>query len=125
LSGLISIIAGLIALFRPGITALALLYVIAAWAIVTGVMQIVAAARLRRHVKGEWLLVLVGLLSIAFGVSAMIFPGAGALAIVLWIGAYSFAMGIFLIALGIRLRSLVRRIEDDPAHPGGRLAHGH
>jgi uncharacterized membrane protein HdeD (DUF308 family) len=130
LSGIFGLIAGLIAIFRPGITAIALLFLIAAWAIVTGVMEIVAAIRLRKQIRGEWLLALAGVMSILFGVLAAIFPGAGALAVVLWIGAYTFVMGIVLIALGLRLRSFVRRVTDEVAHAagidhGGGLAHGH
>jgi uncharacterized membrane protein HdeD (DUF308 family) len=102
--GLVSVAAGLFALFMPGLTALALLYVIAAWAVVTGVLEIVAAVKLRRQIEHEWLLGLAGVLSIAFGVLAMISPGAGALAVVLWIGAYAVAFGVLLIAFGIRLK---------------------
>jgi uncharacterized membrane protein HdeD (DUF308 family) len=105
LGGIFSLIAGGIALLWPAIGALALLFVIAAWAIASGVMAIIAAVRLRRHIQGEWLLALSGVLSIVFGVLAFIFPGAGALAIVLWIGAYATVMGVMLIAFGIRMRA--------------------
>jgi uncharacterized membrane protein HdeD (DUF308 family) len=109
LSGVVSIAAGLATFFMPGLTALALMYLIAAWAIVTGVLQIVAAVRLRREIDNEWWLGLSGGISVAFGVFVMLAPGAGALALVLWIGAYALVLGAVLVALGLRLRG--RRAE--------------
>ena len=108
LEGLVGIAAGIATLVWPGITALALLYVIAAWALLTGAFEIAAAIRLRRIITGEWLLVLSGIASIGLGILLMIFPGPGALVMVLWIGAYAFVFGILLIALSLRLRSLGR-----------------
>jgi uncharacterized membrane protein HdeD (DUF308 family) len=106
LEGLVSIGAGILTFALPGVTALALLYVIAAWAVITGVFEIVAAVRLREVIQNEWWLVASGILSVAFGVMAMIFPSAGALAVVLWIGAYAVVFGAMLIGLAFRLRSL-------------------
>ena len=126
LSGIFGIVAGFIALFDPGITAIALLYVIAAWAVVTGILEIAAAIRLRRQVKGEWLLALSGVLSVVFGVLIAIFPGPGALAVLAWIGAFATLYGILLIALGFRLRSWTRQVVDRLDHGvDARLAHGH
>ncbi len=106
LEGIAGIGAGIVTLLWPGITALVLLYVIAAWALVTGVLEIAAAIRLRKAIKGEWLLILSGILSVALGVLLVLFPGPGALALVIWIGAYAFVFGALLLALGLRLRSL-------------------
>jgi uncharacterized membrane protein HdeD (DUF308 family) len=103
--GVASVVAGALALFWPGITALVLLFLIAGWAIATGIAQVVAAVRLRKQITGEWLLALSGVLSVAFGVLLFLFPGAGALAVVIWIGAYAIVFGALLIALGLRLRS--------------------
>jgi len=88
----------------PGLTALAFVYVIAAWALITGAFEIVAAIRLRKQMTGEWWLVLSGVLSLVFGALLMLAPGAGALALVLWIGAYAIVLGALLVALAFRLR---------------------
>lgn len=103
-AGLAGIAVGLMTLFWPGVTALALLYLIAAWALVHGVAEIVAAVRLRKVITHEWLLGTAGALAIVFGFLLVAFPGAGALAMVLWIGAYAAVAGILLLALGFKLR---------------------
>jgi len=104
LEGVVSIAAGLVAFAWPGLTALALLWVIAGWAIVTGVLEIVAAIRLRKHIDNEWWLALSGVASLVFGALLIIAPVAGALAVTLWIGAYAVLFGALMIGLGIRLR---------------------
>lgn len=115
LKGCLGIAAGVVTLFWPGITAMALLYVIASWALVAGVLEVAAALRLRRVITGEWLLALSGVLSIAAGVLLMLFPGTGALAMVLWIGAYALVSGALLVALALRLRA--RRRPGTPYMP--------
>jgi uncharacterized membrane protein HdeD (DUF308 family) len=103
--GIISIIAALITFFVPGITALGLVLLIAAFAIANGITEIAAAIRLRKVITNEWLLVLAGVLSIIFGILLSLMPGAGALVLVLWIGAWMIVMGILLLVLAFRVRS--------------------
>jgi uncharacterized membrane protein HdeD (DUF308 family) len=98
--------AGLVALVWPGLTALALLYLIAAWAIATGILEVTAAIRLRQEIRGEWFLATSGIASITFGAVAAILPGAGALALIWLIGIYAIVFGGVLIALAVRLREL-------------------
>jgi len=98
-------------------TALFLLGLIAGWAIVTGVLEIVAAIQMRKHISGEWLMVLSGLASVVFGVLLVINPGVGALAVVWIIGAYAIVFGILLIALGFRLRGLDRSFHQVSPRP--------
>ncbi|CDM66411.1 HdeD family acid-resistance protein [Pyrinomonas methylaliphatogenes] len=104
--GLAGVLVGIIAFFWPGITAFALLYLIAAWAIITGVLEIAAAIRLRRYVAGEWLLALSGALSLLFGILIVLVPSAGAIGVVWIIAFYAFLFGLLLIALALRLRRL-------------------
>jgi uncharacterized membrane protein HdeD (DUF308 family) len=102
--GLLGIAAGLLTFLTPGLTALVLLFFIAGWAIVTGVFEIIGAIKLRKEIDNEWLLILGGIISVLFGVGMMLAPGAGALALVWVIGAYSVVMGVIFVALAFRLR---------------------
>ena len=108
LGGIVGIAVGVIAAILPGVTALFLLTLIGAWAIVTGAAEIVAAYRLRKAISGEWLLALQGIISIAFGLYVWIFPGAGALAVVWLIATFAIASGVILLMLAFRMRSLAR-----------------
>jgi uncharacterized membrane protein HdeD (DUF308 family) len=110
LEGIVGIIAGILTFLWPGITAIVLLYLIAFWAIFTGVLEIIAGIRLRQVLSDEVWLILMGVLSLLFGLFILIFPSAGALAIVFWIGAYALLFGIMLLALAFRLRSF-RHVE--------------
>src|SRR6202158_496242 len=103
--GAAGIVAAILAVLWPGITALILVYLIAAWAIVTGALELGAAYLLRRVVKGEWLLVVGGVISIAFGILLAINPAAGLVTIVWLFGAYMLIFGAITLALGLRLRS--------------------
>jgi len=104
--GLAGIGVGILTLLVPGITALALLFYIAVWAVATGVLEIVAAVRLRREIAGEWRLVLGGLASVVFGILLMAQPGAGALALLWLIGTFVFVLGVLLVLLAFRLRAV-------------------
>jgi uncharacterized membrane protein HdeD (DUF308 family) len=116
--GLIGIAAGVIAFLRPGITALALLSLIAAWAIIRGVLEITAAIRLRKEITNEWWMVFAGLLSIAFGVMMVAYPGAGALALLWVIATYALILGIAMLAFAFRLRG-VGQHHLHPPHTEG------
>jgi uncharacterized membrane protein HdeD (DUF308 family) len=106
IEGVLGVLAGLVAAFWPGLTALALLYFIAAWAIVSGILEIVGAIRLRQEIEGEWALGLSGVLSVLFGVLLAAIPApAGLLSLVWLIGAYALAFGVLLLVLAFRVRS--------------------
>jgi uncharacterized membrane protein HdeD (DUF308 family) len=104
LVGLVGIAAGVLTFLMPGVTAIALLIMIAVWAIVSGVFQIIAAIRLRREIANEWMLILSGALSVVFGALMIISPGAGALAVLWVIGSFAIAFGVLLVILAFRLK---------------------
>ena len=112
LEGVVGIGAGLVAFLWPGITALALLIVIATWAILTGVLEAYAAVRLRQVIKNEWALVFSGVLSVIFGILLLVQPGAGALALVWLIGLYAVIFGIGMLVFGWRLRGLAQHMPE-------------
>ncbi len=102
--GLLGIAAGILSFAWPGVTALTLLLFIAAWAIAAGVFQIIGAILLRKEIDNEWLLILSGLLSVVVGIVLLVQPGAGALALIWVIAAFSIAFGVMLVAFALRLR---------------------
>lgn len=104
LEGVVSILAGLIAFFLPGLTAIALLYLIAAWAIITGIAEVATAIRLRQEIQGEWALILGGVLSVLFGLILAVLPAVGILSLIWLIGAYAVAFGVLLVIAGFRAR---------------------
>ena len=109
--GVIGIVVGLLAFAYPGLTAISLIYVIAAWAVLTGIFEIAAAIRLRKEMEGEWMLALTGVISLLFGVMAAAYPVAGATSLIWLLGFYALAFGVLLITLAFRLRS--RRERPD------------
>jgi uncharacterized membrane protein HdeD (DUF308 family) len=119
LEGLIGVAAGIIALVLPGFAAEILLLLIAAWAILTGILEIVMAVRLRRVIEGEVWLALAGVASIVFGVVLFLFPAAGALSIVWLLAGFAITFGVFLIMLGWRLRGIDQLARRDAAHDYG------
>jgi uncharacterized membrane protein HdeD (DUF308 family) len=103
--GIVSIIIGILAFAWPAITALVLLYLVAAWAIITGVMEISAAFMRRLPVTQEWALGLAGVLSIIFGIILFVHPGAGLLTILWLVGIYAIVFGVLLIVRSFQFRS--------------------
>jgi uncharacterized membrane protein HdeD (DUF308 family) len=100
-----SIVAGVIALIFPGLAALSVVILIAAWAILTGVAEIALTLRLHERLTVELLWLLAGIASIVFGIVLIAFPAAGALALVWFIGAYALFLGILFVILGFSLRA--------------------
>jgi uncharacterized membrane protein HdeD (DUF308 family) len=104
--GIVGIIIGFLTFNAPLITALALIIYIAAWALMIGAVEIALAIKLRREIKGEWFLILMGLASILFAVLLLWNPAPGALALVWLIASYAIVFGILGVIFGFRLRSL-------------------
>ncbi len=117
LEGLVGIAAAAITVMWPAITTIALVFVIAAWAVITGVLEISAAIHLRKVISGEWLLILGGIASLLFGFLLVMVPVIGAVVIALWVGAYAFIFGVLLVALGFKLRSWGHDLRAGGAMP--------
>ena len=103
-AGVTGITAGAVTFFIPDLALSGLLLLLAGWAIVSGILEVVAALRLRRLIEDEWRLALAGALTVAIGVLMAALPLAGTVAIALWIGAWAITLGGLLIALALRLR---------------------
>jgi uncharacterized membrane protein HdeD (DUF308 family) len=112
--GVFGVLLGILTFIWPGLTALVLLYFIAAWAILTGIFEVVGAIRLRQEIEGEWVLILSGVLSVIFGVVLAVLPGVGILALLWLIGAYAVAAGVLLIILAFRVRSEAETRVSEP-----------
>ena len=106
--GLLSIAIGVLAVLWPASTALAFVWLIGAWAVLSGALEIASAIRLRKVIEREWVLGIAGALSIAFGLLMFYRPLAGGVAVVWWLGAYALISGVMMIVLGFRLRSYAR-----------------
>ena len=107
-SGILGLATGVLVLIWPGIGALAFVYVVAAWALITGSLEIAMAIQLRKVITGEWLLILGGVLSVILAALMAIFPGVGATVLVWWLGAYALAYGAVVLALAFRVRQWTR-----------------
>lgn len=109
--GLVGIFAGIFTFYAPALTTIALVFYIAIWAIVKGVMEMFAAIRLRKEVAGEWLLILSGIISILFGALLLANPAAGAVAIVWIITFYAALFGLLFITFSLKLKKM-KKVDD-------------
>ncbi|MFD0688538.1 HdeD family acid-resistance protein [Actinomadura fibrosa] len=119
LAGAAGVVLGVVALAWPGITAFVLLMLIAAWAVVTGVFEIIAAVALRRELQGEWAYALTGAVSVLFGVLLFAWPASGAVAVAWLIGFFAILFGAALLGAAFRLRRLGREAEREGRGVGG------
>lgn len=108
LGGAVSLAAGAYTFMRPGVTALALLWLIGVWAIVKGIVEIIEAIQIRKEIEGEFFLILAGIISVLFGAWVIARPGAGALAVIWLIAIFAFMRGFLMLGLGFRLRSALQ-----------------
>jgi len=102
--GLLSVATGILAFLWPGLTVVAFVWLIAAWAIISGGLMTAAGFRLNIE-HGQWWLVLGGLLSLAYGVLLIITPLIGAVVLTWWLGAYALVFGVALVIFSLKLRS--------------------
>ena len=113
--GLFGILIGVLTMWQPFAMGMAWIFMIALWAVVTGIFEIVTAIRLRKAITGEWMLILAGVISVLFGLMAAFYPGAGAAAIGMIVGIYAMIFGIIFVVLAIRLKSFGTRIAEAAA----------
>ena len=111
-NGLFGIAVAVLVVLWPGLTVLIFVFIFAAWALVSGVLLLAAAIKLKKT-HGRWLMVVGGLLSVACGVLLFVAPLIGAVVLTWWLGAYTLVFGVALLALAFRLRK--RRDEGQPA----------
>ncbi|MFC5181150.1 HdeD family acid-resistance protein [Actinomadura harenae] len=110
-AGVCGILLGLMTFVWPRVTALVLLLLIASWALITGVLEIVGAIRLRKVVDDAWLLGAAGAVSVLFGLVLFIWPVSGAIAVAWLIGLFAIVMGAVLIGAAFRLRKLGEQMD--------------
>jgi uncharacterized membrane protein HdeD (DUF308 family) len=106
--GIVSLLAGILTLFFPGLTAIYLLFFIGFRAIFDGILSLVAAIRLRKEIQNEGLLALSGIISILFGIWVIARPGQGALALIWLISLFAFILGLILIVLALKARAWMK-----------------
>jgi len=104
--GIVSIAVGVLALVWPAIMLIVLFYLIAGWAIITGILEITAGIQLRKDFKGEWLLLFAGIVSVLFGAFLLLFPEQGLMALIWLLAIYAVLFGVLLCALSLRARSI-------------------
>ncbi len=120
LEGVVGVAAGIAILVLPELSRLVLIYMAAGWALITGVLTLGVARRLRRVVDGEWILAASGGLSVAFGVLLALQPAIEAATLMWMLGAYALTFGVLLLALGYRLRIWTADTGLDSSEPEAR-----
>jgi uncharacterized membrane protein HdeD (DUF308 family) len=105
IEGIVGIVVGLVAFFMPGVGAIAVVWLVAAWAVTTGALEIGAAIRLRKIIEGEWMLMLAGALAIVLGLFIVSRPGLGVVLLATWLGVYAIFTGIITLLLAFRIRN--------------------
>jgi uncharacterized membrane protein HdeD (DUF308 family) len=103
LEGVLNVLVGVVIFIWPGPALVAIVYLIAIWAVITGIVLIAAGIALIRH-SGEWLLVLCGVISVLLGIILFVQPGAGMVALSWWLGFYALLFGIVLLTTAFRIR---------------------
>ncbi len=106
--GVSGVMVGIWAFVAPVWTMIALVALVAAWAVITGALEIAATVRLRRTIRGEWLLGLDGVISLLLGAVLVIAPLAGVVVLTWWIGAFVLVSGLFQLALAFKFRRWLR-----------------
>lgn len=111
LTGLLGVLLGFLTFTSPLATGLAILMFIAAWAIVTGGFEIYTALKLRHEIEGEWVLVLIGLISIVFGIYCVYAPLVSGIGITMVLGIFAIVIGIVNIVFAFKLKGLAARVQ--------------
>lgn len=109
--GVVGVVVGVLTVIAPGVTAFVMTIYIAVWALVTGVLEIIAAVRLRKEIEGEWLLIAGGVISVVFGGFVLAQPAAGMMAILWVLAAYAMVFGVIMVLLALKLRKSVRALD--------------
>ena len=115
IEGVVGVVAGIVSFVHPAATALALVYLVAVWAILTGLVEIAAAVRLRKVIAGEWALGALGVASLLLGIGLLAAPRAALITIVWMIGVYALLFGFGLLSLAWHLRRLNTDHEQNRA----------
>lgn len=102
--GLTGVVVGVLTVLNPVVTAWVLTIYVGAWALITGLMQIIAAVRLRKEIQGEWVLVLSGLVSVLFGGLVLAQPGAGMMAMLWLLATYAVVFGLLMVILAFKVK---------------------
>jgi uncharacterized membrane protein HdeD (DUF308 family) len=105
IAGIVGVFAGCVAFFMPGVGTLAIVWLVAAWAVITGALEIAAAIRLRKMIEGEWMLMIAGVLAVLLGLFILSRPGMGVVLLATWLGVYAIFSGIVTLLLAFRIRN--------------------